>query len=197
MASCAGITVGADYSCTDPLVPFVRQRLLVGNLQDIATITYSVTPGEENIITNIVMKSTKAMYAFEGVKTTISAQTELVVQTLSNAYNHQCNLSVFDVSAAQKINLQGMSVTEQFAIVENSKDTSLADSVFEVYGINRGMLPSELIRINADGETGGAYTITLITPDEGGKETSLPESFWATDLATTEPLVEALLTPAI
>ena len=197
MASCAGITVGAVYDCADPLVPFVRQRLLVGNLEDIETVTYSVTPGEENIITNITMKSTKAMFAFEGIKTSITAQTEMVVLTLANAFNHQVSLSVFDVSAAQKLSLQGMAAIEQFAIVENSKDSSLADSVFEVYGVNRGLLPSEMIRINADTDTGGAYVITLVTPDEGGKESSLPESFWDTDLATTEPKVEALLTPAI
>jgi hypothetical protein len=61
-----------------------------------------------------------------------------------------------------------MAATEQFCIVENSADTSLGDSQFECFGINRGLLPSEMIRINADSETGGAYVITLITPDEGG-----------------------------
>ena len=193
--ACAGITVGSLYDCDNPLVPFVRQRLLIGNLEDIATITRNVT--FDNIIEGITMKSTKAMFAFEGVKTSISAQTELVVQTLSNAYNHQSNLSVFEVDSAQKRNLQGMAAIEQFCIVDNSKNTSLGDSNFEVYGINRGLLPSEMIRINADGETGGAYVITLITPDEGGKETTLPESFFLTDLTTTEALVEALLTPAI
>ena len=193
--ACSGIIVGAIYDCENPLVPFVRQRLLVGNLEDIATITRNVT--NDNVIEGITMKVTKAMFAFEGVKTSISAQSELVVQTLSNAFNHQCNLSVFEVDSAQKRNLQGMAAKEQFCIVENSKDTSLGDSNFEVFGINRGLLPSELIRINADSETGGAYVITLITPDEGGKEVQLPESFFITDLTTTEAAVEALLTPAI
>lgn len=193
--SCAGITVGAIYDCDNPLVPFVRQRLLIGNLQDIATITRNVT--NDNVIEGITMKSGTAMYAFEGVKTSITAQSEMVVQTLANAYNHQVGLSVFEVDSAQKRNLQGMSSVEQFAIVENSLDTSLGDSNFEVFGINRGMLPSEMIRINADTETGGAYVITLITPDEGGKEVTLPESAFLTDLATTQAWIEALLTPAI
>ena len=195
MATCAGITVGAIYDCDNPLVPFVRQRLLIGNREDIASITRNSS--FDNIIEDITMKVGKAMFAFDGVKSSISAQSELVVQTLANAYNHQCNLSVFEVDAAQKRNLQGMAATEQFCIVENSADTSLGDSQFEVYGINRGLFPSEMIRINADSDTGGAYVITLITPDEGGKEVNLPESFFLTDQTITEGLVEALLTPAV
>ena len=195
MATCAGITVGADYDCIDPLVPFVRQRLLVGNLEDIDTITRN--SGFDNIIEDIKMKTGKAMFAFEGVKQASSAQAELVVQTLSNAYNHQCNLSVFEVDSAQKRNRQGMAALPQFCLVENSKDTSLGDSVFEIFVINRGLEASELIRINGDTDTGGAYVITLITPDEGGKESNLPESFFLTSLAVTEALVEALLIPAI
>ena len=193
--ACAGITVGAIYDCDDPLVPFVRQRLLLGNIADIETITRSVT--DDNIIEGITMKSTKAMFAFEGVKQTITAQCELVASDLATQYNHQVGLSVFDVSALQKQNLQGMATLEQFAIVENSHDTSLADSVFEVFGISRGMLPSELIRINGDSDTGGAYRITLITPDTGGKESTLVDSFFITDQTTTDAAVEALLTPAI
>ena len=143
------------------------------------------------------MKPTTAMYAFDGVKQSISAQSELVVQTLSNAYNHQVGLSVFEVDSLQKANLQGMAAQTQFAIVENSKDDSLGNSTFEVFGINRGMEASEMLRINGDTDTSGAYVITLVTPDEGGKETTLPESFFITSLAVTEAAVEALLTPAV
>ena len=195
MATCAGITIGAEFDCENPLQPGVRQRLLIGNLSDIATITRSA--GEDNVIEGITMQLTKAMYAFEGVKQSITAQSELVVQTLSNAYNHQVGLSVFEVDSLQKANLQGMMATPQFAIVENSKDDSFGNSVFEVFGINRGMEGSELLRINADTDTSGAYVITLVTPDDGGKESTLPESFFITDLTTTEAAVEALLTPAV
>jgi len=195
MATCSGITVGSTFDCDNPLVPFVRQRLLIGNLEDIASITRNVT--NDNVIEDITMKVGKAMFAFEAVKSAITAQTELVVQTLSNAYNHQVGLSVFEVDSAQKRNLQGMASLPQFALVENSKDTSLGDSVFEIYGINRGLEPSELIRINADSDTAGAYVITLVTPDEGGKETTLPESFFLTSQSVTDALVEALLVPAV
>ena len=72
MATCAGITVGAIYDCDNPLVPFVRQRLLIGNLEDIATITRNSS--FDNIIEGITMEVGKAMFAFDGVKSSISAQ---------------------------------------------------------------------------------------------------------------------------
>ena len=195
MASCVGITVGAIFSCADPLVPFVRQRLLLGNLIDIDTITRNIS--EDNIIEAITMASGKAMYAFDGSKQSITAQSELVVGAFSPQYNHQTNLIVWEVDSLQKTNLQGMAAEPQFAMVENSKDTSLGNSTFEVFGISRGMEASEMIRINADADTSGGYSITLITPDTGGKETTLPDSFFITSLAVTESAVEALLVPAL
>ena len=57
---------------------------------------------------------------------------------------------------------------------------------------------SEMIRINADTDTSGGYSITLLTPDEGGKETSLPDSFDdGISYASTLALVDALLIPAV
>ena len=197
MATCLGITQGAVYDCTNPLVPFVRQRLLIGNLEDIATITFSLVAGEENVITAITMSSGKAMFAFDGVKASITAQAELVATAFAPQYNHQNTLIVWEVDNTQKLNLQGMAAVPQFSIVENSKDSSLGNSVFEVFGVGRGMEVSELIRINADADTSGGYSVTLVTPDEGGKETALPDSFFDTSLTVTEAAVEALLTPAL
>lgn len=195
--SCAGITVGATHSCADPLQPGVRQRLLLGNLSDIATITRSVTPGEENIITGITMALTKAMFAFEGVNQSIAPQYSMIPGTVSIGYDHQVDFSVFDVSGLQKINLQAMAFTPQFAIIENMKDSSLGDSIFEVFGINRGLEMITNVRINADNDTGGAFVLQLKTSDNGGKESTMPDNFFLTDLATTEPLIEALLVPAV
>ena len=196
MASCAGITVGSVFDCANPLVPFVRQRLLLGNLEDIDTITRSVVVGEENIITAITMKSTKAMFAFDGSKNSVTAQVSLVAGGFVARYAHQVGLIVWEVDAAQKINLQGMAAVNLFGIVENSQDDSLGNSVFEVYGINAGIQVSEMIRINADAETGAGYVTTIVNPDEQ-TETTLPESFFVTDLATTIAAVDALLVPAL
>jgi hypothetical protein len=195
MASCAGITLGAIYDCDNPIKPGVKQRLLVGNLDDIALITYDVT--NTYIITDITMKSTKAMFAFDGVRNSNNPQYEFVPQTVSLGYDHTCNFSVFDFSSLQKKNLENMAAAKQFAIVENMNAVGNGDSIFEVYGVGVGLDMISNVRIPADNDTGGAFVIQLKTGDEGGKETELPSSFWDTDFATTEVKVEALLTPAI
>ena len=43
MANCTGITIGSDYDCADPLKAKVNEALYVGNLADIATVTYDIT----------------------------------------------------------------------------------------------------------------------------------------------------------
>jgi hypothetical protein len=194
-AVCVGITIGSEYDCTIPLKSGVAERLLVGNLKDIDTVVYSVIPGEETVIENIIMKSGTAMYAFDGVRASVKPQVNLIATDVTVGFGHQVDFSVFEVDSSQKINLQGMSAVKQFAIYQNPKDVSLGDAVWEVLGINAGMNTTVVTRIPGDSATGGAYSVTLLTPDTSS-ETGLPNSFWDTDIPTTEALIDALTTPA-
>ena len=195
MAACTGITEGAIFDCDNPIKPGVQNRLLIGNLDDIAVITFDAV--DTYIIIDITMKSTKAMFAFDGVRNSNNPQYEFVPQTISLAYDHICNFSVFDFSSSQKKNLEQMAAVKQFAIVENRNAVGNGDSIFEVYGSGVGLDMISNVRIPADNESGGAFVVQLKTGDEGGRETELPATFFETDFATTEALVEALLTPAI
>jgi hypothetical protein len=195
MANCNGITIGAEYDCTNPLKSGVNERLLVGNLQDIESIVYSIIPGDESVIENIIMKSGTAMYAFQGVRSTVKPQVDLVASEVTVGFSHQVDFSVFEVDSYQKVNLQGMSALNQFAIYQNPKDSSLGDAVWEVLGVNAGMETQTVTRIAGDGTTGGAYTVQLKTA-ESSSETGLPNSFFDTDIPTTEALIDALLNPA-
>lgn len=188
--SCNGITIGSDYDCSSPLKAKVNERLLIGNLDDIESITYDVT--NPTLITAISMKVSKTMFAFQGVRSSVKPQTDLVASEVSVGFSHQVDYSVFEVDAAQKENLQALASKSSFAIYQNPKDTSLGDAVFEVLGVNSGLEMSALTRTPADGTNGGAYVVQLKTP-EGAAETSLPNSFFDTDLATTEAAIEALL----
>ena len=194
MANCNGITIGADYDCLDPLKAKVNERLLVGNLDDVETVEYDVT--NPTLIVGITMKTTKAMFAFQGVRSTVKPQVDLVASEVNVGFSHQCDFSVFEVDAPQKENLQAMSTLSQFCIYQNPKDSSLGDAVWEVMGINSGLEVATLTRMPADGATGGAYTVQLKTP-EAASETVLPNSFFDTDIATTELAIEALLVPAV
>ena len=194
MANCNGITIGSEYDCLDPLKAKVNERLLIGNLFDIASVTFDVT--NPTLIIDITMKLGKAMFAFLGVRSTVKPQVDLVASDVNVGFSHQCDFSIFEVGAKHKENLQAMSTVSQFLIYDNPKDSSLGDAVWEVMGINSGLEMATLVRMPADGATGGAYTCQLKTP-EAASETELPNSFFITDIATTELAIEALLVPAV
>ena len=194
MANCIGITIGADYDCQSPLKAKVNERLLVGNLADILSITYDGT--NTTLITALAMKVGTEMQAFQGVRSTVKPQVDLVQSEVSVGFSHQVDFSVFEVDAAQKENLQAMASKAMFAIYQNPKDSSLGDAVYEVLGANSGLEVASLSRLPADSATGGAYTIQLKTP-EAASETSLPNSFFITSQVVTDAAIEALLVTAV
>lgn len=195
MANCDGITSGAQIDCSDVLEVGLRQRLFLANRDDVETITYSVTPGEENVITGITMKSGKAFFEFAGVNESITDNTELIRGSVSNGYAHELNFSVFEVDNAQRLNLQGMAYKNQIGITFGPNDSSLGNGIYQVFGPGVGMKLLTNTRMSADAETGGAYVCQLRT-GESDREGGLPAVFWDTDEATTTPKIEALLTPA-
>ena len=186
------LTMGATFDCADPLAPRVRQRVLIGSLDDIETVTYGAT---DTLITDITMKSGTQCWAFDGQKTSISASSELNPTDFAVYYNHIINMIVWDTSSIQKVSLQGLAGDDSFAIIENANDTSHGDSIFEVFGLERGLNMSQNTRVNGGDDNGGGYGIILNTPESGGGEVQLPKSWFSVDYATTLVLVDALLVP--
>jgi len=179
--SCAGIFSGATVSCSDPLAVGIEQRLFLANLEDVASFTFDGT--ETNMVTAITMKATKTFFEFEGLKQSISTQSEYMPKPYSVGYKHTVDFSVFNVTAEQRRNLEAMAFQPQVAIAYGPNDSSLGNAAFEILGINAGLEIVTNIRIPADNETGGAYRIQLATPDAGGIESQLPSVFW-TDPST-------------
>ena len=185
-----GITMGAVVDCGDPLAPRVRQRVIIGNTDDIATVTYGAN---DSLITDITMKTGTQCWAFGGKKTSISASSELNPTDFAVYYNHIVNLIVWDTSSDQKQNLQGMAEGNLFCIIENANDSSHGDSVFEVFCLERGGEVTQNTRLNGGDDAGGGYSLIISTPEAGGGEVQLPKSWNDTDYATTLAKVEALL----
>jgi len=194
-SACGGISAGADYDCESPIVPGVNQRLLLGNLDDIKAVTYNVA--NPSLIEGITMKTGKAMFAFQGIRQSLTPSYEFVAGTVSVGYNHMVNFLAFDINQAAKDNYEKMGLTKLFAIVENKNSVGNGNSIFEVYGGNVGLEAATITRNPSDTESGGAFTIGLATPEAEGKEPKMPQSFFKTDYATTLALVDALLVPAV
>lgn len=192
MAACDGITIGSTFDCADPVTPGVDTRLLLGNKKDISATTYTDT-----IITDITMKTTKAMFAFEGIRQSLNPQYQFIPQTVSVGYDHQVDFIVFDISQLQKDNIEAMGLNKLTAVIENKNTAGNGDNFFEVYGLDVGMEVLTAGRIPMDLETQGAFSLSLKTSDNEGKEPKMPQTWFVTDYATTLALVTALLTPAI
>ena len=193
--NCTGISLGSLYDCENPLQAGVEQRLIIFNRTDIDTVTYDVTV--TSLITNITLVTGAQGYEFTGVKQSINPQYSLIPAAVSVGYDHLVDMHIWDVSQEQKDNLENMAVTNNLvAVVENINDVSLANSVFEVYGLGRGMEVFSLSRIPGDQESTGAFVVQLKTSDDTGKEVRMPTSWFDTDFQTTKAAVDALLTPA-
>ena len=189
--SCSGIFEGSSINCSDPLAVGIEQRLFLANLEDVASFTPDGT--ETNMVTAITMESGKKFFEFEGVKQSISTQSEYTPKPYSVGYKHTVDFSVFNVTASQRRNLEAMAFQPQVAIAYGPNDSSLGNGAFEILGINAGLEIVTNIRIPADNETGGAYRIQLATPDAGGIESQLPSVFFVSpDYATTLTALLAL-----
>lgn len=195
MPSCTGIFQGAIYDCTDPLIIGLKQDLYLANYEDVASVTYSAVSGEENIVTGITMKSTKAFFKVEGVNSSLSCNQEMIRTNTAVGWRHFIDFSIFDVTSQSRLNINAMSRVRLVAITLQPNDTSLGNGPIEFHGWDAGLELTTGTRNNSDAETGGAYRLQLATPDNL-RENRLPEVFWSTDYATTETAVEALLTPA-
>jgi hypothetical protein len=163
----------------------------MGNQGDISVVTYAST-----VITDITMKLTKAMFAFQGIRQSLNPQYQFIPQTVSVGYDHQVDFLIFDISQLQKDNIEAMGLGKLTAVVENKNAPGNGDNFFEVYGLGVGMEMQTGGRIAMDLETQGAFNLSLKTSDNEGKETKMPQTWFDTDYTTTAVLVEALLTPA-
>jgi len=195
MAACDGITIGSTYDCDAPITPGVNNRLIMGNQGDIDTVSYDMTT--TTIITDITMKTTKAMFSFQGVRQSLNPQYQFIPQTVSVGYDHQVDFLIFDISQVQKDNIEAMGLGKLTAVIENKNAPGNGDSFFEVYGLGVGMEMQTGGRIAMDLETQAAFNISMKTSDNEGKETKMPQTWFDTDYTTTAAAVEALLTPSV
>ena len=195
MTLCSGITVGAiNQNCDENgngLLTGTAERLIIGNLADIDTITRDVT--DVNRVTDIVMKQALPAFEFEGFRRTHKPSYELVPNLTSVGYNHIVNFTVLDSSYAQKENMLRLNAGLTFAIVENLDRSS--DNIFEVYGLLRGMQALTNLRDIDAVDTGAGFQVGLSTGEDVTKEFIQPLTYFVTDEATTRALIDAILVP--
>lgn len=192
--SCSGLVSGAVFDCENPPVPGVRKRVIIGSIDQIAEKTFD--PANPLLLTAIRMIDGEQCFEFDGAKNSILPSVDLREGTNANNYGHSLGLSIFELGSDQKANIMAMAHDRMFAIVENANDSSLEDSVFEVYGLG-GMEINELNRTPTDPDTLGAYVLNMQTPEAYGGEPKIPVSYDAGGYEATLLAIDVLLAPAV
>ncbi len=181
---CDQISIGAGYDCQTPLQGGAKAKLILLNLDDLGTVTASGT----DIITGFTLLSNKAAYLFEGYRNSLVKSEELVIPDSSQAlFRHKLEFAIFDISQAQKNNIQRMALGRFIAICEN---TQKGANSFEVFGLNSGLTLAPGV-LRASNANNGAFKLTLQSA-EGEEEVKLPQTIFITDYTTSAALVTGL-----
>ena len=184
MPGCDQISQGALYDCQNPLQGGAKARLILINLDDYG----AATTNSNDVITALTLQANKAAYVFEGFKNSLVKSEEMVnPDSKQSVFKHKIDFAVYDISQAQKNNLQRMALGRFIAITEN---TQKGANTFEVYGLNSGLIMSPGV-LRASNANNGTFRISLMSP-EGEEEVKLPQTFFNTDYATTLAAINGL-----
>lgn len=190
MGVCQLLTGGIAFDCNNQLVGGVKDRITLLNIEDILSVTKDLS--NPLIITDINKKPTKVGYVFEGQRSSIDAQTDFVKARYSVGYYHQLTFRVFGNSAAVKKTIEELARGSVVAFLENNFRGEGGNASFEIFGLEVGLQVESLGSNKSDAETGGAYVITLKTPDDF-KEPHLPATIFLTDYTTSLGIYNQLL----
>lgn len=181
---CGTIETGSQPNCDTPLKSGSRPRLFLANFDDVVSVTLSSsTP---NLVTAVTLRTGATTFLFEGFKQDVKPTQEFIAPSNgANQVKHALSFIVYDISQIQKNNLQRVNKGRFIALPENNGKN---ENSFEIYGLGSGLeiVPGVARDTYANG---GGYIISLATP-ENEFEPLLPQTFFATDYATTLALVE-------
>lgn len=178
--------VAAD--CDNPLYAGVDNEALIGNFEEIQTVTRSQTNG--SIVNGITMKPNTSMYTVQqlGNQPFADSNTTMVEGTYGNRVQHEIHLAVVD---------NGPEITENvidkllngkfFCILTNDYRHANGDNKYQIYGLNKGLKCTAMER-QLYGDNESAYVITLT--ETGAGKTG--QFLFSTDETTTDGLYDNL-----
>jgi hypothetical protein len=191
MATCDDLTADILIDCDNPPSGGANDRLILFNYDDInGNVTIDGT--NSLLFTNITLASGVRGFVFEGLNNSNEPRAALVKGRYVNGYDHEVIFKVFLNSPAAKAQLKKLDGAKVVALVQNNHKGEDGNAAFEIYGYETGLRLQELERVIADSETQGAYNVN-IRNDEVSRPSSLPQTLWDTDFATTKAIVDSLI----
>lgn len=183
--ACGDLLINSVLDCTLPFQGGVGQqsRLVLALREDVTGYTTL-----NDIISAVTLGTNKIMFSYDGFKQSLKPKYSRVLSPSGQSmYVHQADFFIYDYSQAMKTNLQRMANGRYIAIFENALQNL---NTFELLGKGTGLEISVMER--APGENGGAFKLTLKTPDNEF-EGALPQTVLATDYPSTLTLINGYL----
>lgn len=186
---CGKIASNILKSCTKPLQGGTKDRALIINFDDIASIVYNST--NTATVEDIVLVTGKVAYQIDGKNNSIAPKAMLVKQGYENMFDHSVQMKGFDIAPEIKEQFNSAKDGRFVVIVENYFKGTAGNSAFEVYGLTSGLELTALERDPNNADTQGAFDFTFSTVLN--KEPKLPNNLFITSYAASKAVVDGLL----
>jgi len=175
--------------CGKPAIAGTAARVILLSYSDVDKSKSVVT---DNVISSLILKTGATGYEVDSLPNATVGSDTINAGTYLKTHQHNVVVRIFKKSEAAKKFVNGLTNARVIAIVENNDTGDKGDTKYEVYGWDSGLELTE-ITVTTEMTDGVAYQVTLANGTIA-QEGSLPMSLFDTDEATTDLLVNGLLT---
>lgn len=187
---CSKIKTGfINQVCGKPAIAGTTARVILLSYSDVDKSKSVVT---DNVISSLILKAGATGYEVDSLPNATVGSDTINAGTYLKTHQHNVVVRIFKKSEAAKKFVNGLTNARVIAIVENNDTGDNGDTKYEVYGWDSGLELTE-ITVTTEMTDGVAYQVTLANGTIA-QEGSLPMSLFNTDEATTDLMVEGLLT---
>lgn len=187
---CSKIKTGfINQVCGKPAIAGTAARVILISYSDVDKPKSVVS---DNIISSLILKAGATGYEVDSLPNATVGSDTINAGTYLKTHQHNVVVRIFKKSEAAKKFVNGLTNSRVIAIVENNDTGDNGDTKYEVYGWDSGLELTE-IAVTTEMTDGVAYQVTLANGTIA-QEGSLPMSLFNTDEATTDLMVDGLLT---
>ena len=187
---CSKIKTGfINQECGKPAIAGTAARVILISYSDVDKPKSVVS---DNVISSLILKAGATGYEVDSLPNATVGSDTINAGTYLKTHQHNVVVRIFKKSEAAKKFVNGLTNARVIAIVENNDTGNKGDTKYEVYGWDSGLELTE-IAVTTEMTDGVAYQVTLANGTIA-QEGSLPMSLFITDEATTDLMVDGLLT---
>lgn len=186
---CSKIKTGfINQMCGKPAIAGTTARVILISYSDVDKLKSVVS---DNVISSLILKAGATGYEVDSLPNATVGSVTINAGTYLKTHQHNVIVRIFKKSEAAKKFVNGLTNSRVIAIVENNDTGDNGDTKYEVYGWDSGLELTE-ITVTTEMTDGVAYQVTLANGTIA-QEGSLPMSLFNTDEATTDLMVDGLL----